>query len=117
MTRPAGSHLRPGRERRRPLVPPRRLHPQARPRSDWRTPRARAETHDVHRPRTCPWPAVLPVKEGAVPMPSAPTLEKSQSLKLDAMAHAWTEQQHAETSLGFDERFGLLVETEWLARA
>src|SRR5262245_53849372 len=34
------------------------------------------------------------------------------------MAQAWTEQQqHAElTSLAFDERFGLLVEVEWLAR-
>ena len=50
-------------------------------------------------------------EEDAVPMLTAPTLEKLQSLKLDAMAHAWTEQhQHAAlTSLGFDERFGLLV--------
>jgi hypothetical protein len=34
------------------------------------------------------------------------------------MAHAWTEQQQhaALTSLGFDERFGLLVDAEWLAR-
>ncbi len=49
---------------------------------------------------------------------TAPTLDKLQSLKLDAMAHAWTEQHHhAElTSLAFDERFGLLVEAEWLAR-
>jgi IstB-like ATP binding protein len=51
-------------------------------------------------------------------MLTAPTLEKLQHLKLDAMAHAWSEQQqHAEmTSLAFDERFGLLVDAEWLAR-
>jgi DNA replication protein DnaC len=51
-------------------------------------------------------------------MLTAPTLEKLQYLKLDAMAHAWGEQQqHAEmTSLAFDERFGFLVDAEWLAR-
>jgi DNA replication protein DnaC len=48
----------------------------------------------------------------------APTLDKLHTLKLPAMAAAWTEQQqHAETTgLGFDERFGLLVDAEWLAR-
>jgi len=58
------------------------------------------------------------VKEEIIPMLTAPTLDKLQSLKLDAMAHAWTEQQQqAElTSLAFDERFGLLVDAEWLAR-
>jgi hypothetical protein len=51
-------------------------------------------------------------------MLTAPTLEKLQTLKLAAMAAAWTEQQqHAEmTALAFDERFGLLVDAEWLAR-
>ncbi|HEX6210714.1 MAG TPA: ATP-binding protein, partial [Methylomirabilota bacterium] len=51
-------------------------------------------------------------------MLTAPTLDKLQQLKLDAMAHAWTEQQRqaALTNLGFDERFGLLVDAEWLAR-
>ena len=51
-------------------------------------------------------------------MLTAPTVEKLQYLKLDAMAHAWSEQQQqAEmTSLAFDERFGLLVDAEWLAR-
>jgi DNA replication protein DnaC len=51
-------------------------------------------------------------------MLTAPTLEKLQYLKLDAMAHAWGEQQqHAEmTSLAFDERFGFRVDAEWLAR-
>ena len=47
-----------------------------------------------------------------------PTVEKLQVLKLQAMAQAWTEQQQTAelTSLAFDERFGLLVEAEWLAR-
>jgi hypothetical protein len=51
-------------------------------------------------------------------MLTAPTLDKLQQLKLDAMAHAWSEQQQhaAVTSLAFDERFGLLVDAEWLAR-
>ena len=45
-----------------------------------------------------------------------PTVEKLQALQ--AMAQAWTEQQHTAelTSLAFDERFGLLVDAEWLAR-
>jgi len=47
-----------------------------------------------------------------------PTLEKLQSLKLSAMASAWTEQQKSPevAKLGFDERFGLLVDAEWLHR-
>jgi DNA replication protein DnaC len=51
-------------------------------------------------------------------MLTAPTIEKLQTLKLSAMVTAWTEpQQNAElTALGFDERFGLLVDAEWLAR-
>ena len=49
---------------------------------------------------------------------TAPTLEKLQALKLPVMAQAWTDQQHAAelAGLAFDERFGLLVEAEWLAR-
>ncbi|HYM92388.1 MAG TPA: IS21-like element helper ATPase IstB [bacterium] len=51
-------------------------------------------------------------------MLSPPTMEKLHALKLAAMAAAWTaQQQDAETSaLSFDERFGLLVDAEWLAR-
>jgi hypothetical protein len=47
-----------------------------------------------------------------------PTLDKLHALKLPALAQAWTEQQqNAElAALGFDERLGLLVEAEWLAR-
>ena len=51
-------------------------------------------------------------------MLNAPTLDKLHALKLDALAAAWTEQQHQAdlTALAFDERLGLLVEAEWLAR-
>jgi DNA replication protein DnaC len=47
-----------------------------------------------------------------------PTIEKLQALRLDAMASAWSEQQKNPevVKLGFDERFGLLVDAEWLAR-
>jgi len=45
-------------------------------------------------------------------------MEQLHALKLAAMAAAWTaQQQDAQASqLSFDERFGLLVEAEWLAR-
>src|SRR5256712_8888277 len=47
-----------------------------------------------------------------------PTIEKLQALHLTAMAQAFDQQrassQHAE--LSFEDRFGLLVETEWTAR-
>ena len=51
-------------------------------------------------------------------MLAPPTLDKLHALKLPAMAQAWTEQQHhAElAALSFDERLGLLVDAEWLAR-
>src|SRR6266498_400181 len=47
-----------------------------------------------------------------------PTLDKLHGLKLPALAQAWTDQQqHADaTALAFDERLGLLVEAEWIAR-
>jgi DNA replication protein DnaC len=47
-----------------------------------------------------------------------PTIEKLQALRLMAMAHAFDQQrsssQYAE--LSFDDRLGLLVDTEWTAR-
>jgi len=52
-------------------------------------------------------------------MLNEPTLEKLQSLRFDGMAAAWSEQQHKHgdlASLSFDERFGLLVDAEWLHR-
>src|SRR5206468_9190972 len=52
------------------------------------------------------------------PMLMHPTIEKLQTLRLMAMAAAFDQQrsssQHAE--LSFDDRFGLLVDTEWTAR-
>jgi len=51
-------------------------------------------------------------------MLNEPTVEKLKALRLHAMAEAWTQQQAQPTlnSLSFDERFGLLVDAEWLAR-
>lgn len=51
-------------------------------------------------------------------MLTAATLEKLRALKLDTMAATWeAQQQDAATSqLSFDERLGLLVDAEWLAR-
>ncbi len=47
-----------------------------------------------------------------------PTMEKLANLKLTTMAEAWqAQQQDAEmSSLTFEDRFGLLVDAEWLAR-
>lgn len=47
-------------------------------------------------------------------MLNEPTIEKLKALGLDAMAAAWLEQQQRPdvVALGFDERFGLLVDTE-----
>jgi DNA replication protein DnaC len=52
-------------------------------------------------------------------MLTEPTLEKLQSLRFDGMAAAWSEQRHKHgdlASLSFEERFGLLVDAEWLHR-
>ncbi|HEY3816950.1 MAG TPA: IS21-like element helper ATPase IstB [Polyangiaceae bacterium] len=47
-----------------------------------------------------------------------PTIEKLRALRLDTMAATWEEQQKSPdvTALSFDERFGMLVDAEWLAR-
>src|SRR5205807_6422666 len=54
-----------------------------------------------------------------MPMLTEPTLEKLKALRLDAFAAAWLTQQQdpALAAVPFDERLGLLVEAEWLARA
>lgn len=46
----------------------------------------------------------------------AQTLEKLQALRLEGMAQALEEQRHQKdiTQLDFEERFGLLVERQWL---
>ena len=51
-------------------------------------------------------------------MLATPTVDKLHALKLPAMAQAWSEQQkNAElAALSFDERLGLLIDAEWLAR-
>lgn len=47
-----------------------------------------------------------------------PTMEKLQAMRLNAFARAWEEQQKVPdvVALSFDERLGLLVEAEWIAR-
>ena len=47
-----------------------------------------------------------------------PTLEKLKALRLEALATAWQAQQQdpALSAVPFDERLGLLVDAEWLAR-
>jgi DNA replication protein DnaC len=47
-----------------------------------------------------------------------PTLEKLKTLRLDGLSAAWAEQQKSPEigALGFDERFGLLIDAEWMHR-
>jgi DNA replication protein DnaC len=47
-----------------------------------------------------------------------PTIDKLHALHLTAMATAFDQQRSASqyAELGFDDRFGLLVDTEWTAR-
>jgi len=51
-------------------------------------------------------------------MLNEPTMTKLMALRLATMASAWAEQQKDPKigALGFDERFGLLVDAEYLAR-
>lgn len=51
-------------------------------------------------------------------MLTEPTLEKLKTMRLDALAAAWAVQQKdPETQrLSFDERLGMLIDAEWLAR-
>ena len=51
-------------------------------------------------------------------MLTEPTMEKLKALRLYALGDAWTTQQKdAEAQkLSFDERLGMLVDAEWLAR-
>src|SRR2546423_1482461 len=51
-------------------------------------------------------------------MLNEPTIEKPKVLRLHAMADAWTAQQAQPdiAALTFDERFGLIVDAEWLFR-
>ena len=51
-------------------------------------------------------------------MLNEPTLEKLRDLRLNALAQTWCEQRKDPkiTDLAFDERFGLLVDAEWIDR-
>ena len=51
-------------------------------------------------------------------MLTQPTVDKLKSMRLDTLASAWAEQQKDPqfAGLGFDERFGMLVDAEWLGR-
>jgi DNA replication protein DnaC len=51
-------------------------------------------------------------------MLNEPTMEKLMTLRLNALATAWAEQQRSpeSSSLCFDERLALLVDAEWLDR-
>ena len=51
-------------------------------------------------------------------MLTEPTLEKLQAMRLAAMAQGYVEQQNKPDmrDLAFEERFGLLVDAEYLAR-
>jgi DNA replication protein DnaC len=51
-------------------------------------------------------------------MLNEPTLNKLQAMRLDGMAASWLEQQQTTSAsqLTFDERFGIVVDAEWLHR-
>jgi DNA replication protein DnaC len=51
-------------------------------------------------------------------MLNSPTHDKLSALRLNEMAQAWQEQQRLadHEALTFDERFGLLVDAQWLGR-
>ena len=50
-------------------------------------------------------------------MLTEPTVEKLRTMRLDTMATSYVEQQQKSdiVQLGFDQRFGLLVDVEFLA--
>src|SRR3989442_2739690 len=76
------------------------------------------------RPRATVSPSRTPTCAGVtttaeeVRMINSSTLDKLSALRLHEMATAWQEQQHIadHAALTFDERFGLLVDAQWLAR-
>jgi DNA replication protein DnaC len=51
-------------------------------------------------------------------MLTQPTIDRLQTMRLDALAAAWQEQQTQPEviRLGFDERFAMLIDAEWLYR-
>jgi DNA replication protein DnaC len=51
-------------------------------------------------------------------MLNEPTMERLAAMRLHGLLEAWQQQQRQAdmATLGFDERFALLVEAEWLYR-
>ena len=51
-------------------------------------------------------------------MMNEPTVEKLRAMRLEGMVASWLEQQKdtKATALAFDERFGMLVDAEWIHR-
>lgn len=51
-------------------------------------------------------------------MLTQPTIDKLKGMRLDNIAAAWLAQQKDPeiTALSFDERFGMLIDAEWIAR-
>ena len=103
----------------RPLVPARRLDPEARPRprarSRRREPRDGASVVARERAR----PRLLPLTRKGENANADRTDDRETAGHATArMAAAWTEQQNKPDTiaLSFDERFGLLVDAELLAR-
>ena len=44
------------------------------------------------------------------------TIEKLRDMKLKTMAQIFNESNLADLELSFEERFGLIVEKEWMAK-
>src|SRR5215469_18883896 len=64
-----------------------------------------------------PLPEATPITEGRT-MVNEATTTKLYEMKLSAMAAAYRQQMKDNTlhTLTFDERFGILVDTEWTTR-
>lgn len=54
--------------------------------------------------------------QGVVLMLNNPTIEKLKDMKLKAMAQMMSDPDSSLRDLTFEERFGIMVEKEWLAR-
>lgn len=54
--------------------------------------------------------------QGVVSMFNNPTVEKLRDLKLKVMAQMMSEPDHEMLELTFEEKLGIMVEKEWLAK-
>src|SRR5690606_32462793 len=98
---------------RRPLLSPRREHPQTRPGPRCR----RRERGSDHHHRAAHQRARPGLLQGEL-MLTEPTVDKLKELALYGMAQALMEQdtQKDVAKLSFDERLALLVDAEWMLR-